>query len=147
MYKRWQCEDSNTLKLFAAERIPGYNDVIKDISNMVRPNLNGKYEGVQAEPRFDNKLKDYLVSAQSKFPDSTDDNFNLLVISLCEIKDLDEWYNYLFASEGIFTQNSYVKELYNRIDAIALTDTVMGHINYGEVPDAWDRIPILVLFF
>lgn len=61
---------------------------------MIETGANGNLN-VEILDRLDNKLKDYLVLAQKKFPVSDSSNFNILVIAVDIISDMDEWYSYL----------------------------------------------------
>ena len=79
------------------------------------------------EKRLDNKLKDYIISASNKFPTDSNNYFNILVVSLDIIADLDEWYSYIFGEGGVFTDGSFVSEDYNNVDAILLTTAEAGH--------------------
>lgn len=76
---------------------------------------------------IDNKLKDYLESSNEKFPDSGTSYFNILVIALNKISDMDEWYNYLFGYAGAFTTKPHISVDYSRIDAVLLTNLQYGH--------------------
>lgn len=132
-------ENRNSLKLFAAERLPNHTEVINEISDIIKANLqNSEYSGVEETKRLDNKLKDYLVSSKKKFPVSDDSNFNILAISLDIISDLDEWYSYIFGDNGVFTNNSFVGEKYDNVDAILLTTPAAGHIRW----DVFDKINV-----
>ena len=82
---------------------------------------------------MDNKLKDYLEHSQKKFPKG-DNYFNILVIALETVGDLDEWYTYILGDTGVFTDSSYVKSNYENVDAILLCSPISG-IN------AWENYP------
>lgn len=126
--KRIEQERNDKLKLELPERIPNHGEVIEDVINIVEPCLmDSRYSGVEEKKRLDNKLKVYLESASKKFPETDDKYFNILVISLEIIPDLDEWYLYLFGDDGVFTNNSYVTCDYSNVDAILLTTPVCGH--------------------
>ena len=110
-----------------ADRFPSKEDadgVFQFIKNHL---LEVTAENVNEINRHDNKLKDYLVSANGKFPKSEESFFNILVISLDKIRDLDEWYRYIFGEKGAFTKNSYIQEEYSNVDAILLTNLQHGH--------------------
>lgn len=118
-----ECEERDTIKISAPERIPQYGEILKDLKN-----ISNKFEVVK---RFDNKLKDYLVSASNKFPEISEEHFNILVVSLDIISDLDEWYIYMFGNEGVFTSKPFVpREDYKNVDAILLSNYMNGHIEY-----------------
>lgn len=139
--KRIESEKHNTLKIFPAERIPQREVIISELSSIINHQLQySEYDRIEETKRLDNKLKDYLISSQKKFPGSDNSNFNILVISLDIISDLDEWYSYMLANDGIFTQNSFVSEKYDNVDAILLTTPVCGHTRwemYDEI-NIWD---------
>lgn len=131
--KRIECEEHNTLKIVMPKRIPDYKNVINEVKEIIKPNLNNSnYSDVEELSRLDNKLKDFLVSASEKFPKPDNTNLNILVVSLDTIDDLDEWYLYIFGNGGVFTNNSFVLlERYENVDAILLTTVMCGHIRYG----------------
>ena len=125
--KRIAQENSNSLKFF--ERIPDKQAVIEELSGMI--NLDDTdYEGVEELSRLDNKLKDYLEHSQKKFPNG-DDYFNILVIVLQTISDLDEWYSYIFGEKGAFTESSFIESNYENVDSILLCSPINGIIG-GE---------------
>lgn len=136
MEKRVDAENRNTLKIFAAERIPEYDKNLSELTKIITPNIEkGHFSGIEVNARVDNKLKDYLISGQKKFPVSDDNNFNILVIALEIIPDLDELYSYIFGSNGVFTKNTFVKDSYDNIDAILLSTPVCGHKAWTKYMD------------
>lgn len=129
--KRLNIEKRNTLKIFSAERIPNHEEVINELLAIIKPNIqDSDYIGVEEKNRLDNKLKDFLIHSQKKFPISDDSNFNILAISLDIVDDLDEWYSYIFGNNGAFTNNSFINEKYDNVDAILLTTPACSHINW-----------------
>lgn len=143
--KRIMQENDDLVKLYCADRLPRKDD-LKHLSVYVEKHLN---ERVRQIDRLDNKLKDYLVSAHQKFPKSENKYFNILVIALDIIKDLDEWYSYIFGSAGVFTSNSYIREPFDNVDAIMLTDVQHGHIGGDFKIDVnlWDLNNYVSLLF
>lgn len=120
-----ESEKRKTTKLYIPERTEQYKQIINDLKNMS--------DEIEVVKRYDNKLKDYLVSASSKFPESSKEHFNILVISLDIIQDLDEWYTYIFGNEGVFTSESFVpRKNYKNVDAILLTNFMNGHTRYNH---------------
>ncbi|MCI6582974.1 MAG: hypothetical protein MSH15_13505, partial [Oscillospiraceae bacterium] len=123
-------ESRNTIKIFPAERIPDKDVVINGISKIIDLKSSG-YEGVEELKRLDNKLKDFLIHSQKKFP-LGDNYFNILVIALEIIPDIDEWYSYIFGDNGIFTDSSYVDYPYDNVDAILLCTPIAGLKKWTE---------------
>lgn len=138
MCKRMGIESHDTLKLSFAERIPdefNYKSIINNLTQVLMPSLqNSQYSGIEAVPRLDNKLKDYLEHSQKKFPFG-DNYFNILVITLETTQDLDEWYGYLLGDNGAFTSNSYIKSNYERVDAVLLCTPVCGFKRWKQYTD------------
>ena len=108
------------------EIYPDFKKCLEDLMNKIDLE-NSHYSGIKLEKRLDNKLKDYIISASNKFPIDSNSYFNILAVSLEAIEDLDEWYSYIFGECGIFTDNSFVSENYNNVDAILLTTPGVGH--------------------
>lgn len=123
--KRIEQEESKNIKIFSAERMPT-KEVYKQVLNDINSNLADETD-IQEIDRMDNKLKDYLLSAHAKFPESGDCFFNVLVIALDIVQDMDEWYSYIFGDTGVFTDKSFIKEKYSNVDAILLTNVQYGH--------------------
>lgn len=94
---------------------------------MIETGANGNLN-VEILDRLDNKLKDYLVLAQKKFPVSDSSNFNILVIAVDIISDMDEWYSYLFGETGAFSNKTYIADDYSNVDAVLLTNVQHGHM-------------------
>lgn len=125
-----ECEKRSTNKVHIPERIKP--NTMKIIEDNFKKN-NGNFE---IEKRDDNKLKDYLISSAGKFPKCQDDNFNILVVSLDIISDLDEWYGYIFGNGGVFTSESFVnREDYKNVDAILLTTSMGIHTAFKDTED------------
>ncbi|MER2006416.1 MAG: hypothetical protein ABS939_03100 [Psychrobacillus sp.] len=151
MEKRITTEERNTLKIFLVERLIKHKAIINEISNFIGHNYVGSdYSGIEESTRMDNKLKDFLKSAQNKFPISTGLNLNILVISLETLSDMDEWYLYVFGGNGVFTEKSFVLDEYENVDAILLTTSATGHAGwyYYEDVNVWkleETLSILLL--
>ncbi|MDK0980932.1 hypothetical protein ACOT7R_16650 [Clostridium perfringens] len=144
---------NNNLKISYQGRVPSklYNEAkesVTYISNII--NLeDSSYSGVEIEKRLDNKLKDYIISASEKFPKDENGYFNILAISLDITKDLDDWYSYIFGYGGVFTDESFVNENYDNVDAILLINTQCGHIRWKEEneKDLWNLEEYINLIF
>ncbi len=143
--KRITQENNDGIKMFCAERLLDKEDVAF-LSSCIERNLGEKIKHID---RLDNKLKDYLVSAHQKFPKSGEKYFNILVIALDVIPDMDEWFSYIFGDTGAFTHNSYVKEEYDNVDAVLLTNIQHGHMTYEfmENVNLWDLSNYVSLLF
>lgn len=126
LFKRMEQENFGGIKVFAGERFPDKDSFIQ-VKQFIESNIkNG--ERIQNVDRLDNKLKDYLISANEKFPISDLSNFNILVIAVDIVQDMDEWYSYLFGDNGAFTDKTYIVEDYDNVDAVMLTNVQHGHM-------------------
>lgn len=123
--KRIAQENSGGINLFAAERFPDKDSYIQ-AQKFIASNIK-KNHPIQNIERMDNKLKDYLLSAHQKFPLSCASNFNILVIALEIIQDMDEWYSYLLGDTGAFTDKTYIRDDYSNVDAVMITNVQYGH--------------------
>lgn len=124
--KRKIQESSPGIKVLAVDRIPDFDSVKSDVNNYFTIGENV----VNFLDRMDNKIKDYLKSANVKFPQSDNSNFNILIVGLEILEDFDEWYNYLFSTTGIFNSDEIlVSEEYENVDAIMFTNCRAGLIN------------------
>ena len=125
-FKRIEQENSEGIKLFAADRFSDKNNYIQSME-FIESNIR-EGQRIQNIDRLDNKQKDYLISAHQKFPVSNSSNFNVLVIAVDIIQDMDEWYSYLFGKDGAFTDRTYITEDYSNVDAVLITNVQHGHM-------------------
>ncbi len=52
---------------------------------------------------------------------------------------MDKWYGYIFGDNGAFTENSYIVDNYENVDAIVLTNVVNAHTGwFNYVCNVWD---------
>ena len=145
--KRMKQECSEDIKIYAAERFPQKEDYYS-VKRIIESNIKGG-GGIQTVDRLDNKLKDYLKSAHGKFPPSSIHNFNILVIALETVRDMDEWYLYFFGENGAFTDKTYILEDYSNVDAVLLTNVQSGHRTSDAFPNTncWQLESYISLLF
>lgn len=147
MTRRMEIEQHDTYKINLAERIPNLKGEQLNSIFKHQPD-DSQHSNIELLPRMDNKLKDFLLSAQDKFPEG-DEYFNILVIALDILSDVDEWYNYIFDNNGVFTNNSFVTKYYGNVDAILLSTPVCGHRNWSgyDQVNIWDLEQTVNLLF
>lgn len=138
--RKLHTEEDAFIKVEIPVRMDGYKRVEKEISELNNPNIALIHNQ-------DNKLKDYLISAQSKFPLNDEKYFNILVIALENNHYMDMWYNYIFGDGGAFSKNSYVNGNYSCVHAILLTDVTKMHVLPLDKSNAWDMGKSLNLLF
>ena len=142
--KRIDQESVEGIKSYAVDRLPTKEAYSQTIKTMEKSGVH-----IQSMDRLDNKLKDFLISAHSKFPDSNILNFNVLVIALETNSDMDEWYSYLSGPKGAFTDSSYITENYSNVDAVLITNLQAGHhaIDNGQDINRWKLENYISLLF
>ena len=98
---------------------------------------------------MDNNLKDFLESANSKFnPDCDENEVNVLLVGCNDPRDIQNWVQYLYASSGFFTSESYVNHSnYCNVDFIALTNLYFKHKNFHSkrITGSWDLSEVFTL--
>lgn len=130
------------------------NEKIKKIieEDILRPaieNSEGKYEGFSFEKLDDNKVLEYLKSAQKKFIQSDENSINVLVIAV-ESQKMQDYWGYLYnGMSGIFTEsfkgnftdkdgNTVKSEDFDKTDVIYLTNIPSGHLILNDEFDVWN---------
>jgi hypothetical protein len=90
----------------------------------------------ELEKRFDNNFKSHLCSAQSKLPvDNNINHCNVLILACNDSEDIQNHYDYLFATEGFFTSNSFLSHSeFNLVDIVFLTNLFFKHNSDIENP-------------
>jgi hypothetical protein len=100
---------------------------------------------------MDNKMKDFLESAQGKFnPNPPANELNVLVVACDDAVDMQRWYYYLYAEQGLFTANSFADDsLYNNVDVVVFTNLFFRQSHFFEkrVADSWSMATALNLVF
>lgn len=86
----------------------------------------------------DNKIKDYLISAQTKMIDSDEKTINVLLICLSS-NDLTKYFNYIVNPyTGLASKEPYIeKEKYSKVDFIVLSNCVEGHLDKNYLFNVW----------
>lgn len=134
---RKSCNQKKKVVFMTAGRIPNReeNDVrLKQLEE------NSQIEVVKVKNN-DNKLKDFLQSAHNKFPDFRDENeLNVLFVSLDDVNNIEQWWDYLHETEGLFTKKPFVEHnTFSRVDALIYTNLLYRHKNNEVIHgNAWD---------
>lgn len=91
--------------------------------------------------KMDNNLKDFLLNAHQKFnPDASEYELNVLLVGCGNLEDLQRWYGYMFAEQGLLTKSSFEPHVsFENVDAIIITDRYYRHKNYldSKITGAW----------
>jgi hypothetical protein len=137
----------NTLKGRYAYRTSQTKEEVNEVMNEVKSiltqgiNTQGLNLSVLQQKTQDNKMKDYLSSAQSKFPLESDvRELNILLVCI-PIQNISEYWMYLFNSQsGLLTPNSYYRdqEIFDRVDLVILSSIPSLHIAPQINLNSWD---------
>lgn len=98
-----------------------------------------KYDGFAMDKINDNKLVEYLKSAQNKFPNSTEEICNVLVIGTTT-KEIQDYFSYLYNGfTGIFGGEKPIMppEKYSKVDVVVLSNMVDGHYSQINEFNSW----------
>jgi hypothetical protein len=84
--------------------------------------------------KMDNNLKDFLLLTQGKLnPVSSLNEYNVLLIGCDNAEDFQEWFNYMFAEQGLFTGYSFEPpKNYDLVDAVVMTNLYDKHNRFFE---------------
>ncbi len=97
----------------------------------------------------DNTMKDFLQSAHEKFADFRDENeLNVLFVSLDDIHNIQDWWNYLHQNEGLLTLSTFeLPSTFSRVDVIILSNLLFRHKNCTKIKgSAWNLDDSFALF-
>lgn len=118
-----------------------FKSILEELKKRFGNNLTKEFNNIQEEKIDDNKLKDYLLSAQSKFNEKRDqeNELNVLFIALTT-NDFIRFFDYITNPQtGLFTCNSYVNPVaFNNIDCIVLSNVMSGHYKFVLDFNIWD---------
>lgn len=125
---------------------PGSRFPSREMKDLIIKELSQKLSGYKDAieiPRQDNKLKDFLLSAQSKFEKSDDYAVNVLIVCCDDKLNMQDWRNYVVDYGGFFTETSIVpREDFEKIDVILLTNILNRHRirqnKVAELINPWD---------
>lgn len=119
-------------------------EAFKDISSALDEGLTIK--GEPSKPHLVTKNMDYnletfLKSAHEKFnPKQNEKEVNVLIVGCDHERDMQNWFNYLWANEGLFTNQSFADNVsYKNVDLVVLTNQYFKHNKYFDkkVSDCW----------
>lgn len=129
-----EIEDSDAFKIDSVGRLADFGDLVEQLSGLFGSGKEPKK--LLCHKKMDNKLKDYLISAHGKFLSGPVDNeLNVLVVCCDDAMDMQKWYGYMYAAQGLFTEDSYVShDLYSNVDVVLLSNLYHRHRRPAEKP-------------
>jgi hypothetical protein len=109
-------------------------EVITTALNEVHENRGDAPKAHLDSRKMDNNLKDFLLLTQGKVnPVPALNEYNILLIGCDNADDFQEWFNYMFAEQGLFTNYSFEPhENYDLVDAVVMTNLYDKHNRFFE---------------
>ena len=144
--KKNRIDNSDSFKIGAFGRPIDFDEVFLklneafELTKNMTPEFN---KSLIKQHHMDNNLKDYLLSAHSKFNDLTSSSeLNVLAICCADVNDMQKWFFYMYGYQGLFTSETFhsYKE-YRNVDVVVLTNLYHRHYNYStkdKIKDHWD---------
>jgi len=100
---------------------------------------------------MDNNLKDFLELANQKFnPTCPENEINILLVGCNDAADIQSWIGYLFATAGLFTDDSYADVTkYQNVDLVVFTNLYFKHKDFfnKQTNNFWNLSHSLNLYF
>lgn len=110
-----------------AGRVPGHVKSFDNLKEVVGERDPDKkvFQGKNK----DNTMKDFLLSAHSKFSSKPGfEDLNILFVACGDYFNVQEWWFYLFLNNGLFTKNSfYPPSEFGRVDLVILSNLKYCH--------------------
>jgi hypothetical protein len=147
-------EKSDSFQFQTLGRLDNKDEIFVGLSKALNEGL--KNQGKPSKrlielKNMDNNLKDFLESANQKFnPNCPENEINILLVGCNDAADIQSWIGYLFATEGLFTNDSYVDATkYQNVDLVIFTNLYYKHKDFFEkqIEIFWDLSHSFNLYF
>lgn len=147
-------ENSDSFKFQTFGRIPEREKLFLELSKALDESLTNQGKPLKEHQELksmDNNLKTFLELANNKFkPNSLDNEVNILLVGCNDPADIQSWIGYLFASEGLFTNESYANvSNYQHVDLVVFTNLYFKHKDFfhKNIDSSWSLEQSLNLYF
>lgn len=138
-------DNKDAFKFSTIGRLPDRGEEAKKvISSALDKGLAKKGEPLKphlASKNMDNNLKEFLELAHEKFnPTPNENEVNVLVVGCDDDRDMQSWMSYLWAPEGLFTDQSFAdRTKYKNVDMVVFTNQYFKHNKFFDkkVRDCW----------
>ena len=147
-------QKSDSYKYLSSGRFDNMQGVMGVISNSIDEGSTNKGDLLKPHlilKNMDNNLKDFLKSAHQKFnPDSDENIINILLVCCDDPADMQSWVGYLYASQGLFTKDSFhSKDEYSNVDMVLFTNLYFKHKDFQKkkIENSWNLGQTLNLSF
>ena len=136
-----------SLVLKSAGRVPGFKEKAGVLHEIFRNSQSGHV--LETIKNTDNAMKDFLISAHSKFsPDSSIGDLNVLLVACGNIANINDWWQNLYGSRELFTAESYypTPDDFRLVDVVILSNLKYLHTEAREHHDWTLKNAFLVPF-
>lgn len=147
-------EKSDSFKFQTLGRLDNKDELIKILSEAIDEGLTNQGKPLKEHSELknmDNNLKDFLELANQKFnPDCSESEINILLVGCNDPADIQSWIGYLFATEGLFTKESYTDvSKYQNVDLVVFTNLYFKHKDFFDknINNSWSLEDSLNLYF
>ena len=147
-------EKSDFFKFQTLGRLENKDDLISELSKALNEGLRNQGKSLKGHAELknmDNNLKDFLESANQKFnTDCPESEINILLVGCNDPADIQSWIGYLFATDGLFTDDSYADVTkYQNVDLVIFTNLYYKHKNFfdKQTDKFWSLNHSLNLYF
>lgn len=125
-----EIDNSNSFKLGAFGRFEEYQSIFDKTASLFNP----AEKPLVKKLHMDNKLKDFLISSNSKFNSNSGSNvLNVLWVCCDTAMDMQDWFFYMYGAQGLFMDDSYHPQVeYENVDVVVLSNLYHRHKNYWE---------------
>ncbi|GAA4180526.1 hypothetical protein [Sphingobacterium ginsenosidimutans] len=126
-------DSQDAFKFVTEGRLPDKGQkVINTITDALIESLTKKGEEIKpflVSKNMDNNLKEFLELAHEKFnPNPSETEINILLVGCDDVYDIQNWVNYLYAHEGLFTKDSFAdRRCYQNVDLVVFTNQYFKH--------------------
>lgn len=141
------------IKFGTIGRIPERQETIDKLVALIQevPLQTEELKDHHEMKNMDNNLKDFLELANEKFNANTPANeLNILVVGCDDANDIQNWFYYLWADQGLFTPNSFTDSAkYNNVDLGVFTNLYFKHNHFFDkrVSNSWSLSDTFNLLF
>lgn len=141
-----EIDNKNAFKIGSFGRMSNFEEIFETMQGIFNPENNPAVEDDKPlikQQHMDNKLKDFLLSAHSKFKDTTTtDELNILAICCADRMDMQKWFHYMYGLQGLFKEDSFHPcAEYKNVDVVLLSNLHHRHHQYwtkDKIKKSWD---------
>lgn len=122
-------------------RLDNYVETVQRLQGQV--GVTGDRPFISPAHHMDQKMKDYLLSAQGKFGANVEPSvLNVLVVCVDDQMDMTKWIGYMQGPQGLFTESSFEPaKNFDNVDMVVLSNLYHRHsdlANKTKIKDHWN---------